>query len=226
MVTLWPRIRGWGLASVLAWLGAMAAGCGEAGSFELIWAIGRIQATLPSCPVTSALTCSRAGIDAVEVRVLRGSSEEDRSLFPCYSQGEGGVGRGPDLDEGAVVLQAACLGPGGQRLSDPVKATAVIPQSGLYQVQVVLNRPRQCNDGVDNDGDGLVDPMDPECPREVCDNGLDDDGDALADGKDDDCPESDCSDGKDNDSDGKTDKDDPGCTKITSEYKVAQDSCN
>jgi hypothetical protein len=48
-----------------------------------------------------------------------------------------------------------------------------------------------CNDGADNDGDGLFDLLDPGCsgaadaeetaPSRICDNGLDDDGDGRVD---------------------------------------------
>lgn len=48
----------------------------------------------------------------------------------------------------------------------------------------------ECNDGIDNDGDKLIDCADPDClckPKEICDNGIDDDGDKLADCDDKDC---------------------------------------
>jgi hypothetical protein len=40
-----------------------------------------------------------------------------------------------------------------------------------------------CSDGIDNDGDDLVDSADPDCvqPLEICANGIDDDGDGLVD---------------------------------------------
>ena len=44
----------------------------------------------------------------------------------------------------------------------------------------------QCFDGKDNDGDGLVDLADKDCPR--CADGLDNDNDGLVDEKDPDCP--------------------------------------
>ncbi len=45
-----------------------------------------------------------------------------------------------------------------------------------------------CNDGLDNDGDGLMDGNDPDCQHEyLCQDGLDNDGDGLADGADADC---------------------------------------
>jgi hypothetical protein len=95
-----------------------------------------------------------------------------------------------------------------------------------------------CSDGLDNDGDGLVDAADPQClepeAREsadgvgrarsaACNDGLDNDGDGLIDGADLGCAFSGdgselgavkavaCSDGLDNDGDGLTDSDDPEC---------------
>jgi uncharacterized repeat protein (TIGR01451 family) len=53
--------------------------------------------------------------------------------------------------------------------------------------------PENCTDGVDNDGDGLVDcadadcANDPACRHEICGNCIDDDGDGLVDGEDPDC---------------------------------------
>jgi hypothetical protein len=94
--------------------------------------------------------------------------------------------------------------------------------------------PPACSDGIDNDGDGLVDyPADPGClspddPWETvdCNDGIDNDGDGSIDYD----PEGDgdpscgsaqfgaeqtqCSDGADNDGDGKIDMADPQCTSF------------
>lgn len=96
----------------------------------------------------------------------------------------------------------------------------------------------QCNDGLDNDGDGLTDLNDQGCtdsadnneydvltpPSPQCADGIDNDSDNLTDlddpgctGMDDDdefnepAPVAQCADGVDNDSDGLTDLADPGC---------------
>lgn len=48
-----------------------------------------------------------------------------------------------------------------------------------------------CTNGIDDDGDGLIDGADPDCappPTENCTNGIDDDGDGLVDNLDPDCP--------------------------------------
>jgi hypothetical protein len=91
-----------------------------------------------------------------------------------------------------------------------------------------------CQDGADNDGDGLIDGDDPACaaggdaesPDPVipqCDDGIDNDDDGAIDTMDPGCdsaedndefnePIAACNDGIDNDSDGKTDfPNDPGC---------------
>jgi hypothetical protein len=54
--------------------------------------------------------------------------------------------------------------------------------------------PEQCDDGVDNDGDGLIDCADSDCTsapncqaHEICGNCLDDDGDGMIDYEDRDC---------------------------------------
>ncbi|MCC6554239.1 MAG: DUF11 domain-containing protein, partial [Polyangiaceae bacterium] len=122
----------------------------------------------------------------------------------------------------------------GQHLNATAQAPGEIeslPSSPDAVVQGLSNM-TFCNDGLDNDGDGLVDyPADPGCesaldPDETdvpqCSNGLDDDGDGLADYPadpscssfldDDESGAPACGDGADNDGDGLTDfPDDPGC---------------
>jgi len=88
-----------------------------------------------------------------------------------------------------------------------------------------------CDDGIDNDGDGLTDCDDPDCDSdtacqpvaEVCDDGIDNDGDGLTDCDDPDC-DSDtacqpvaeiCDDGIDNDGDGAVDCADADCDSDT-----------
>ena len=91
-----------------------------------------------------------------------------------------------------------------------------------------------CDDGIDNDGDGLTDyPTDPGCFSQsasiedpACDNGVDDDGDELADFPADPAcfaPYAEienrwdlaCDDGLDNDSDGFADHADTDCGSLT-----------
>lgn len=89
-----------------------------------------------------------------------------------------------------------------------------------------------CNDGIDNDGNGLIDAEDPSCyapwmeegetfQDAECADGEDNDGDGLIDAQDPKClwrnygaedgSDNSCSDGIDNDGDGLIDDDDPKC---------------
>ncbi|HII71147.1 TPA: PKD domain-containing protein [Candidatus Woesearchaeota archaeon] len=90
----------------------------------------------------------------------------------------------------------------------------------------------ECSDGVDNDGDGLVDMADPDCVDSnddseqgtvpACADGLDNDNDGHVDLADPGCSSASdndefnvwpaCSDGLDNDGDGYVDMADPGCS--------------
>ena len=115
------------------------------------------------------------------------------------------------------------------------RAKAIIADLSVYRAEIlsVIGQPA-CDDGIDEDGDGLVDhPEDPGCtsatddderdPNLVCDDGLDNDGDGFTDyGQDFGCASPDggsevdfppeCGDGVDNDEDGDVDfPDDTGC---------------
>lgn len=92
-----------------------------------------------------------------------------------------------------------------------------------------------CDDGMDNDQDGLFDCADPDCrqatackspSQEICDNGIDDDGDGMVDCADNSCAEAEacaedpedpkeiCTNQKDDDGDGMVDCMDPDCRHL------------
>ncbi len=103
-----------------------------------------------------------------------------------------------------------------------------------------------CSDGIDNDGNGLIDAEDTEnCENGLdgetnCGNGLDDDGDGWVDELDGECVDQEsaelgeddpawlCSDGLDNDGDGWIDAEEPGCVdgSGTSEGGFLGTACN
>ena len=113
--------------------------------------------------------------------------------------------------------------------------TGAFPEMPIFAVLNLKGARYACDDGADNDGDGVVDfPDDPGCDAAddnseqssalVCDNGLDDDSDGLIDVAED--PGCDqpadpsekgsaiaCDDAADNDGDGLVDLDDPGCVE-------------
>lgn len=75
--------------------------------------------------------------------------------------------------------------------------------SQVGNAMCMLTVASQCDDGIDNDGDGHTDATDPECTILVSDPG-------GSTGNDTEFPQ--CSDGKDNDNDGRVDGDDQQCT--------------
>jgi hypothetical protein len=106
----------------------------------------------------------------------------------------------------------------------------------------VLAGTPECADGIDNDGDGLVDyPNDPECvtasgaSEAQCGDGIDNDGDGFADLDDPSCaaltdpyeknPALACDDGIDNDGDGFTDFDDPNCSQAWPYWEHPPPAC-
>ena len=131
---------------------------------------------------------------------------------------------------GALTLEDFTLSGGGCSLGcgedapEDTQVFLVATVSGRGDAQASFE---ECDDGVDNDDDGLVDCDDPDCAtfpacevfEDDCDDELDNDGDGLIDCDDPDCfgepvcggqPEI-CDDGIDNDGNGRTDCDDPAC---------------
>ncbi len=142
----------------------LTAGCGEAGSYDLVWSVGCDKAKVCNdCVMQNAMGCSAFGLDSVVVRVKRDAVEEAVSAFPCFSRQVGANGQGPGLEPGLVTLEVTGLSPGGLVLTGPVSTKVTIAETGLVPGCVKLPAPAACNDGVDNDGDGLVDGHDPQC---------------------------------------------------------------
>jgi len=88
----------------------------------------------------------------------------------------------PLLAQGDTAIQIASSNPS----QDDNLFLAVIAITAEAAVTTEI-----CNDGIDNDGDGLIDSEDPDCvapPQpEICDDGIDNDGDELIDSDDPDC---------------------------------------
>jgi hypothetical protein len=100
-----------------------------------------------------------------------------------------------------------------------------------------------CNDGIDNDGDGLIDCDDPDCAGrsycqilpEICNDGIDNDKNGLIDCADPACfgnsycdslPEEVCDNGIDDDKDGLIDCDDPDCAEFPACLEVPVEICD
>ena len=125
-----------------------------------------------------------------------------------------------------LQIERSALPPGTYRL---VIAAGEVGSTGQVQLSLSLlpGSLELCDNGVDDDGDGLTDCDDPDCAAEPgclvedCDNGADDDGDGLTDCADPDCaqsppclPPEDCDNGVDDDGDGRADCADEDCAGI------------
>ena len=158
---------------------------------------------------------------------------------------------GVAVDESGNVLVAdanAFGGGGGVIRVNPTNGaqTRVTTATFVDPDGIAVVPPPACSDGVDNDGDGLVDyPNDPGCltPDDAwetvdCADGIDNDGDGNVDwdpdgwGPDPSCAsaqfgmeQTQCSDGADNDGDGKIDLDDPQCTSLSGNKESPKPAC-
>jgi hypothetical protein len=97
-------------------------------------------------------------------------------------------------------------------VEDTPNGTSVIAlQVRVLETGLVVNLGPECQDGIDNDGDGKVDfPNDPQCKS-----------------RDDDSEAPECSNAKDDDGDGKIDRGDPGCYsngRLTGRYDPNDDT--
>ncbi|MCA9664414.1 MAG: hypothetical protein KC503_02465 [Myxococcales bacterium] len=145
-------------------LAVVVGGCGDATSYELSWTIGCATPGDAACTISSVRQCSELGVDAIAARAVVGTNDEGTARFPCFDQARGSASAvGPDLPGGEVTLEVSALSASGHVLSGPVSVQVVIPGEGTTPVSVDLPAPLACADGVDNDGDGLVDLLDPDC---------------------------------------------------------------
>lgn len=104
-----------------------------------------------------------------------------------------------------------------------LSCATVEPADGPAECGVDLPCPEDCDDGMDNDLDGLLDCLDSDCVEdrgcwEVCKDGEDNDMDGLVDCFDADCVglwdcRELCNDGQDNDKDGLSDCEDADCSE-------------
>jgi hypothetical protein len=111
------------------------------------------------------------------------------------------------------------------------------------EVDPVENTEQLCSDGIDNDGNTLIDLSDPECApfvvltedtEQLCTDGMDNDGNTLIDLSDPGCAafiiltedtEQLCSDGIDNDGNTMVDFSDPGCAPFVIATEDTEELC-
>jgi hypothetical protein len=138
-------------------------GCGKPPAFEVHWFVADATDGAP----LQAKQCSDVGIFSVRVTVELG--DEDLTIEePCFV----GAAEVPALEPGEyeVVVEGLRRSgePWGYNLENgsPVawaKETVVVSEEMASSVGVVLFAPEECDDGIDNDRDGVVDTQDPGC---------------------------------------------------------------
>lgn len=139
----------------------------------------------------------------------------DASCGPGYACG---LQREPG-DTTGTLGSTRCVGAIGPVAGGEACTTSADCRSGLcFDPRL---RPEDCDNGIDDDGDGLIDCEDPDCHTACfteidCSNGIDDDGDGAIDCADGDCEfecgyEGNCHDGLDDNGNGLIDCDDPDC---------------
>ena len=144
----------------------------------------------------------------VEVLSPDGQTIHSFSIWdPRVERGEGGIFN-PEKDFPLIVPYHE--GYGAVTISDT--------ETGEERIRIPIDSVERCDDGIDNDGDGLPDCADPDCEWATCD-----DGNSCTQGK---CREGTCAptyelcchDGIDNDGDGLVD-----CADINCESRVCDD---
>ncbi len=226
---------------VQVWASTMAFG----GSYETYFPdaarvpVGQRRSDPPvlDCPILSSASRIRGSTteaDGTDVRVFfsliqRGIDTD--AAGGRFDVGTFGVGSPFGTLYGGLEVRATAQAPGELEspLSEPCFVTFV----------------NQCQDGIDNDGDGLIDfPADPGCSGPTdsdesdpqCSNGIDDDMDGSVDfPADPECSSADdnteggppaCGDGIDNDGDGRIDfPADPGCASAADRDESERRAC-
>jgi hypothetical protein len=164
-------------------LASFVAGCTEPPSYELGWRLVDVDGfndPEQAPPLVSVKQCSEVGVQKVQVTTRRlDNSIAARQDYPCFpgAFGRGELVDGPVLEPGEYKIEATGLRRSGERwacvadetLPEPkpcvafAEGSVIVAEGELPAVEFVLLSPPECDDGIDNDGDGLVDGKDPSC---------------------------------------------------------------
>jgi hypothetical protein len=132
----------------------------------------------------------RLFVDGVQIGSLSTSSNPDNT----GNQPLRIAGNAQSLTEDFYIGQLDEVGVWNRTLTNPeithLKNNGVFASSGLVYSNSFGPPPPQeiCNNGIDDDGDKLIDTADPDCQTpEICNDNIDNDGDALVDIADPDC---------------------------------------
>ncbi len=176
--------RGWSRGPEISWMGVD--GYEWINVKQMRWGTSRVTAQ-PSFDIGTEYF-------ATEFKAPGAAGRTSQESIPALADSGGGVffEQGPDWKLGGIMLSLASF-------QGQPEDTSLYGNLGLYadlavyrsQILSIIQQP-SCSDGLDDDGDGLIDhPADPGCsgpgdgsehdPALVCDDGEDNDGDGVAD---------------------------------------------
>jgi hypothetical protein len=152
---------GFGAAGALAW-----AGCTPTGHYQVSWNFfPRADGT--GDPQGAGNGCGLHGVDAIFIQGTSGGNGATEIWLCTPGQFTGTVATGDwtfliaQMDARGTIVGDADGGAPGRAVST---TTMTVTQGGTAVFPTVTLTPRpECQDGVDNDGDGLIDGDDPGC---------------------------------------------------------------
>ncbi|NVB37543.1 hypothetical protein G6O69_06845 [Pseudenhygromyxa sp. WMMC2535] len=162
---------------------AGAAACAEEASVRFSWRVATDEAALADPdsvpPLQSVTQCAEVGLGTIEISAIAADgSVEKVSRFACFPSpfADGDSVEGPVLEPGEYTFELTALRRSGLEWTcdeEDEEAGACVGRAsagptlvsvGLQpSVEFVLLAPPECDDGVDNDGDGRVDSKDRSC---------------------------------------------------------------
>lgn len=147
---------------VLSVLAAGLSACDEKGTYSLEWQFSDVEITDPNI-------CTQRGVASIRISAYKAGTQSLSRIhrFSCFPPD-----RAARLDPGTYDLKIEGLSAMGLPFVDPVTSDQYalgwitglqIKEGKTSSATVVLARAPRCLDSVDNDGDGLVDALDPGC---------------------------------------------------------------
>ncbi len=158
---------------------ALATACAEDPSFVLRWQVGR-DAAQAEQPLLTARQCSELGISRVRITTAEQGTNDvvDTREYPCFpdefSERDGAVA-GPEVGAGTYDVTITALTRRDYARPNPSEQKVTVAASGegkLVTGHRILSV-GECEDGIDNDGDGGVDDGDLACRQGQPIEGLD-----------------------------------------------------
>ncbi len=138
-------------------LAALAgAGCSQDGSVDVTW---DFQGTEPA-----ASGCGQHGVDSIQILGVESGGDGVQVVTPCtpgFRQISVGLGTWT-IQLTMLDFHAVSISPADPNAPVP-RGTVTVSTGAPATLDLHLSPPSECDDQVDNDGDGRVDAADPDC---------------------------------------------------------------